>query len=206
MSAIAMALIVSSPAHAAQPAAFAIRCTTSEQAMADQIAAGLGKAVQSKKNILSSGQSDPAFEDRKKTAIAALRSASVVVFGHDPKYDEYHAWILALQNKPGFWNDDFDFTQGVTFLKACLQTFAGETFMGHNGQVQTIDAAFWRAYGRPANAAERNAYLPEIAAGKAWYATIVFAEKQKIAAAGTPEPKRGRDRDRAQPSRIRGKP
>ena len=122
---------------------------------------------------------------QQAAALQALSAAAIVVLGHQPKPVESDNWIGVMQRPDSPYHDKYfakelDFTDGTTFLRTCLKSVAGS-----QAQLYTIDAAFWQARGRASTGAERATYLPQVASGNAWYATIVLAEKQK-AAAGTP--------------------
>lgn len=123
---------------------------------------------------------------QQASALQALNAAGVVVLGHQPNQTEADNWTGVMQRadspyRAEYYAKGLDFTDGTTFLRACLKDIAGA-----QAQLYTIDAAFWQARGRASTGTERAAYLPQVAAGKAWYATIVLAEKQKLQEAGTP--------------------
>lgn len=122
---------------------------------------------------------DPGTDAQDKAlrdaATPALDSASIVVFGAGmtPMYDIY---MFHLRRDGSPYIEDIgarslQFSQAATFLRGELLA------AGKASWDQVIVRAFQQAKKRAPTAAELTKYEGQIAAGKAWYTTIVLAEK-----------------------------
>lgn len=118
-----------------------------------------------------------------KQAIAALRSASVIVLGEDvdsyPSPD-YHLqeWLMKIGQNAAWkakFDDGFKFTDAVEWLKESELSSRGDSWLR-----AFVNGIFDEVHGRLAADNEAAAYVPQIKARKDWYATILLKEKQRL--------------------------
>lgn len=122
---------------------------------------------------------DPGTEPQdnalREGARPALDSASAIVFGA-PMTPMYDIYMFHLRRDGSPYIADIgartlEFSQAAVFLRGELAAAGKASWDG------VITRAFQQARKRAPTPAELSKYEAQIAAGKAWYATIVLAEK-----------------------------
>ena len=118
----------------------------------------------------------------------AFRSAGVIVMGRDPDMDTTIKWMRFGYTKAQFITQldkhTLDFTEAAAMLRLYLQEKATP-----QERRDVYAAAYKQVYGTsPGIIIAGTDYNAEMKAGKAWYSTIVIAERKKKNAPKPPAP------------------
>lgn len=125
-------------------------------------------------------------DDKCKAALAAFRSASVIVtgklendgqiVGFESSVSSFPGWISILKTQPEYkpkYDDGLKFIDAVNWLKQRISKDAKDRLFA-------IDNAFREVYGIESTPEQQATWDVEVKAQKAWYAIIVSSEIAKL--------------------------